>query len=110
MGSEEDIFKNYIRMEDLGEDFEDRVFSKIKKKKRQKAVIVSSLGALFLGGFLFIAGSLFFSEKSELLYTGNDDLVREEVLLTDHVIFAASDEVNNYVIEQVDSFEDTGTI
>ncbi len=110
MGSEEDIFKNYVRMEDLGGDFEDRVFYKIKKKKRQRTIIVSSLGALFLGGFLFISGSLFFPKKSEFLYTQNDNQVREEVLLTDYVTFAASDEDNNYVIEQVNSLDDTGTI
>jgi len=59
MGSREDIFRNYVSSEQLGEDFEDRVFHKIRKKKRQRTVAVSTLGAFLLGGFLFISGTLF---------------------------------------------------
>ena len=44
------------------------------------------------------------------MYARGDGSVREEVPVTDYVTFAASDESNNYVIEQVGYFEETGTI
>ena len=110
MASREDIFKDYIRAEHPGEDFEDSVFRKIKKKKRQRTVIVSTLGTFLLGGFLFISGTLFFPGNSDPLFTNADNGVREDVTITDYVTFAASDESNNYVIEQVGNFEESGTI
>ena len=110
MGSREDIFSDYIRTEQLGEDFESSVFRKIKKKKKQRAITVSTLGAFLLGGFLFISGSLFFPGKSDPLFTKGESGTWEEVPVIDYVTFAASDETNNYVIEQVGNFEVPGTI
>ncbi|MCK4889332.1 MAG: hypothetical protein KAS97_05325 [Candidatus Aminicenantes bacterium] len=110
MASREDIFKDYIRAEHPGEDFEDSVFRKIKKKKRQRTVIVSTLGTFLLGGFLFISGTLFFPGNSDPLFTKAENGIREDVTITDYVTFAASDESNNYVIEQVGNFEESGTI
>ncbi len=110
MASREDIFKDYIRTEHLGEDFEDSVFKKIKRKKKQRTVIISTQGTFLLGGFLFISGTLFFPGNSDPLFTNADNGVREDVTITDYVTFAASDESNNYVIEQVGNFEESGTI
>ena len=59
MGSREDIFRDYTCTEQLGDNFEEMVFHKIKRKKRQRTVAVSSLSAFLLGGFLFLAGNLF---------------------------------------------------
>jgi len=110
MDSREDIFKDYIKMEHLNENFEESVFRKIKNKKRQRTVMISTLGTFLLGGFLFISGTLFFQGNGDQLYTKSENSVREDVTITDNVIFAASDESNNYVIEQVGNFEEYGTI
>lgn len=110
MGSREDIFSDYIRTEQLGDDFENNVFRKIKKKKKQRAITASTIGVFLLGGFLFFSGSLFFQEKNEPLFTKGEAGAWEEVPVTDYVTFAASDETNNYVIEQVGNFEEAGTI
>ncbi len=110
MGDKEKIFGNLIRTENLSDDFEDKVFRKIKRKKRQKTAIVSTLGIFFLGGFIFISGTFFFSNRGDTLVTGNNGKVREEIPLTDYVTFAASDETYNYVIEQVGDYNDLGTI
>lgn len=110
MASREDIFKDYIRTEHLGEDFENSVFKKIKRKKRQRTVMVSTLGTFLLGGFLFISGTLFFPGNSDPLFTNAENGIREDVTITDYVTFATSDESNNYVIEQVGNFEESGTI
>ena len=110
MGSRDDIFKDYTRTEQLDNNFEDMVFQKIKRKKKQRAVAASTFGAFLLGGFLFISVTLFLPEKGDPLFTKCGSSIREDVPVTDYVTFAASDESNNYVIEQVGSFEDTGTI
>jgi len=110
MGSRKNIFEDYIYTEQLDDNFEKMVFHKIKKKKRQRTVAVSSLGVFLLGGFLFMSVTLFFPGKHDPMYARGDGLVREEVPVTDYVTFAASDESNNYVIEQVGYSEDTGTI
>jgi len=110
MGSSEDIFRNYISPEPLGEDFEDRVFRKIGKKKKQRAVAASAMGIFLLGGFLYISGTLFFPGKTAPLYTKGEMNTREEIPVTDYATFAASDETNKYIIEQVGYFENSGTI
>ena len=110
MGSRDNIFSDYTRKEQLNNDFEDMVFNKIKRKKKQRAVALSSFGAFILGGFLFISITLFLPEKNDPLFTKGGSVAREEVPITDYVTFAASDDSNNYVIEQVGNFENTGTI
>ena len=110
MGSREDIFRDYTCTEQLGDNFEEMVFQKIRRKKKQRAIAVSSLGAFLLAGFLFLAGTLFLPQPRDPLFTRGEPVVREEVPLTDYVTFAASDDSNNYVIEQVGNFEQTGTI
>ncbi len=110
MGSRDDIFRDYTRTEQLNDNFEDMVFHKIKRKKRQRVMAASSFGAFLLGGFLFISVTLFLPEKNDTLFTKGGPIAREEVPVTDYVTFAASDDSNNYVIEQVGNFEDPGTI
>ncbi len=110
MDSKNNIFRDYIRTEHLDEEFENSVFLKIKKKKKQRTIALSSLGAFLLGGILFVSGNIFFPGKNTQLLTKRETFTREDVPLTDYVIFAASDESNNYVIEQVGNFEDQGTI
>ncbi len=110
MGSRDDILRDYTRSEQLSDNFEEMVFHKIKRKKKQRVVAASSFGAFLLGGFLFISVTLFLPEKNDPLFTKGGSAAREDVAVTDYVTFAASDDSNNYVIEQVGNFEDTGTI
>ena len=110
MGSRDDIFRDFNRQEQLNDNFEDAVFLKIKRKKKQRVVAVSSFGAFLLAGFLFISVTLFLPEKSDPLFTKSGSTAREDFPVTDYVTFAASDDSNNYVIEQVGNFDDTGTI
>ncbi len=92
MGSRDNIFSDYTRKEQLNDDFEDMVFHKIKRKKKQRAVAASTLGAFLFGGFLFISVTLFLPEKSDPLFTKGGSGVREDVTVTDYVTFAASDD------------------
>ena len=55
MGNRENIFDDYTYSEQLGDNFEEMVFHKIKKKKRQRTVAATSMGAFLLGGFLFMS-------------------------------------------------------
>lgn len=110
MDRHEDIFRDLHLSDHPGNDFEEKVFAKIRKKKMQRKIAASSLGAFFLGAVFFISGSLFFPGKEDPLYTGNGTGARQEVPVVDHVTFAASDRTHNYVIEQVGIFQDTGTI
>ena len=82
----------------------------IKRKKRQRTAVVSTLGTFLLGGFLFISGTLFFPGNNDPMFTNAGNSAREDIPVTDYVTFAASDESNNYVIEQVGNFENSGTI
>lgn len=111
MDNREDIFSKYSSGIKLGDNFEDIVFSKIKKKKKQRKIVVSTLGVFLLGGFLFVANGLFFNgtDNSGGKF-GNKYVGREEIPLTDDVIFASSDERNNYIIENVGSFEEGQSI
>ncbi|MEN8223449.1 MAG: hypothetical protein ABFR36_09345 [Acidobacteriota bacterium] len=110
MGSRDDIFRDYTHMEQLDDNFEEMVFHKIKRKKKQRAVAASTFGAFLLGGFLFISVTLFLPEKSDPLFTKGGPDTREDVPVTDYVTFAASDDSTDYVIEQVNYIADTGTI
>jgi hypothetical protein len=110
MGNREDLLKEYRTRDQLGADFEERVFLKIRRKKKQRKIAVSSLGVFLLGAALFMSGSLFFPGKKGPLYTKNAADFRQEVPVTDYVTFAASDDTHNYIIEQVGNFNDPGTI
>lgn len=111
MDNREDMFSNYSSGIKLGNNFEDIVFSKIKTKKRQRKTVVSTLGVFLLGGFLFITKGLFFDgTDNDGGKSGNRYAAREEVHLTDDVIFASSDERNNYIIEHVGNFEEGQSI
>ena len=110
MDRHENIFRGWHVSDQPGNDFEEKVFQKIRKKKMQRKIAISSLGAFLLGAVFFISGSLFFPGKNDPLYTRNGPDTRQEVPVTDHVNFAASDRTHNYVIEQVGIIQETGTI
>lgn len=89
----------------LGDDFEDRVFAKIKKKKQQRKVAASAALSIAVVGFIFVGQALFRGRgelpPEQLLAVGSEILVKEEVPVMEDVIFASSDAGADYAIEQV---------
>ncbi|MEN8153302.1 MAG: hypothetical protein ABFR75_04710 [Acidobacteriota bacterium] len=111
MDKRKDMFSNYSSGEKLGDNFEDKVFSKIKRKKRQRKTVVSTMGVFLLGGILFVTNGLFFNgTDNNRGKFGNKYAGRQEVPLTDDVIFSSSDERNSYIIEHVGNFEESQSI
>jgi hypothetical protein len=94
---------------EVAEDFESRVFAKIKKKKRQRKVTASVTLGIALFGFLFLAGTILLEppSKSQPAVTARTNTeIKEEVPVVEDVVFASSDSQSNYVIEQVSYSED----
>ncbi|MCP4148694.1 MAG: hypothetical protein GY757_13185, partial [bacterium] len=90
---------------ELSEDFDARVFAKIKKKKTQRKVVTSTVLGVLLFGFLFIAQSLFYEREpaDDMMAARSDRAIeqKEEVPVMEDVIFASSDAQTNYAIDQV---------
>jgi hypothetical protein len=87
----------------LGEDFEDRVFAKIKKKKTQRKVATSAVLSIAVFAFLFVGQAVFFDRDpgSRMMTARSEQTVKEEVPVMEDVIFASSDSQTDYAIEQV---------
>jgi hypothetical protein len=93
---------------DWGNNFEERVFAKIKRKKKQRKVFASvTLGIVFIGA-LFVAQATLFSppapapEEARFAQTRPAPrLEKEEIPVVEDVVFASSDARSTYVIEQV---------
>lgn len=104
-------FKQNTQPATVSDDFENCVFTKIKKKKTQRKVITSvSLGILIFA-FLFVAQAVMFQKESKptiMAQPGTE--LKEEVPIMEDVIFSSSDSRTNYAIEQVAYYEDDGTI
>ena len=95
-------FKQHSQSASVSEDFENKVFAKIKKKKTQRKVVTSvTLGFLIIA-FLFIGQVVLFHKDTEptiMARSGSTD--KEEVPVMEDVIYASSDSRTNYAIEQV---------
>lgn len=120
--------KQHPRESFLSDDFENRVFAKIKKKKTQRKVTASVTMIVTVFAFLFIAGPLVFKQSPEIDPAFNlanrlpkpsdagQDLPkdwlknREEVPALEEVIYASSDTDTNYAIETVANFDDDNTL
>ncbi len=98
----------------LSEDFEDRVFAKIKKKKTQRKAAASAALAIVVFAFIFIAQAIFSHKEPErtILMARPDAVIetKEEIPVIEDVIFASSDRQTHYAIEQVAYYEDEDTI
>jgi hypothetical protein len=95
----------------VGEDFESRVFGRIKKKKRQRKIAASAAMCLAVFAFLFTARAVLFHRESEpIIMAQPEPAVREEVPVIEDVIFASSDSRNAYAFEQVTYYEGDNTI
>jgi hypothetical protein len=100
---------------EVGSDFENQVFAKIKKKKRQRKITTSITAGIAIFGFLFIAQATFLKpDKSKSLRMANQlkqrTMEKEEVPVVEDVVFASSDSTANYVIEQVNYTSDDSSI
>lgn len=114
-----DRFRQHSPAHPLSEDFEDRVFAKIKKKKRQRKAAASAALTIAVFAFLFIAQAIFLPKEperkpltaqSQRIESFMDRKEKEEVPVMEDVIFASSDSQTNYAIEQVAYYEDDNTI
>lgn len=102
----------------VNDDFESRVFAKIRKKKIQRKVTASVAMVVVLFGVLFVAGGMIFNEPDKV-DPGFSSLARqmssaewasqvqEEVPVVEEVIFASSDGNSNYAVENVAYNEDS---
>ena len=100
-------FKQHSKLSSVSEDFEKRVFSKIKKKKTQRKVVTSVTLGILVFAFLFVAQVVLFHKETEstiMARPGSTD--KEEVPVMEDVIFATSDSRTNYAIEQVTYYEE----
>ena len=97
----------------VGDDFEDRVFAKIKRKKTIRKHITAAIVGFCLAGFLFLAQSIFFQnnpiEKNQVI-AHSESTLKEEIPLMEDVIFTSSDSQSDYAIEQVVYHSDDDTI
>ena len=114
-----DRFRQHSPAHLLSEDFEDRVFAKIKKKKKQRKVAASAALTVTVFAFVFIAQAIFLHKEPETkpliaqtqrIESFMDRKEKEEVPVMEDVIFASSDSQTNYAIEQVAYYEDDNTI
>jgi len=106
-------YKQHVPESSVGNDFEHRVFAKIKRKKTQRKVTASVGLALLMGGFLFIAQITFLNKSVDTrrpLLAGPAAVEKEEIPIVEDVVFASSDSRSSYIIEQVNYTADDGTI
>jgi hypothetical protein len=100
-------FKQHSQLSSVSEDFESKVFAKIKKKKTQRRVAASVTLGILIFAFLFIGQVVLFHKEAEptiMARPGSTD--KEEVPVMEDVIFASSDSKTNYAIEQVAYYEE----
>ena len=107
---------------EVGGDFENQVFAKIKHKKKQRKVTVSATIGIVVVGFVFLAQSLFLPKPTPLTdsnniamnslntSTGFDSTEKEEIPVLEDVVFASSDAGSDYVVEQVGASGDDNSI
>ncbi len=104
-----DRYRNHPPTRALNDDFEDRVFSKIKKKKKQRKAAAAAAMSITLFAFLFIAQGLLFNDRTETPFL-TASMEKEEVPVMEDVIFASFDNRTDYAVEQVDYDEENTTI
>lgn len=97
----------------VSEDFENRVFAKIKRKKTIRKHITAAVVGFSLAGFLFLAQSLFFQKspiENKQVIAHSESTQKEEIPLMEDVIFTSSNSQSDYSIEQVVYHSDDDTI
>jgi len=93
--------------------FENVVFNKIKRKKKQRRLTAAVASVVLLGGFLFLAQAVFFNNPGNgtrnFALSGQLKSDKEEVPVVEDVVFSTSDSRSSYVIEQVGYTEGDGS-
>jgi len=114
----EDLFRNCSLSHNLEDDFEDKVFSKIKRKKTRKKIGYSFTVFFVVGAILFFSFYFLLTDrnKDDVLKTKyatrfpqNTEKsidIKEEIPVIEDVYFASSDERDSYAIEQVSYSEE----
>jgi len=99
MSDWQEIFANHPGPDEPGLDFEDRVFAKIRIKKRQRK---AGVAALTLAGAVMLF-SLFqwFRPAPERALLPGGATAKEEIPLSEDLFFAASDNLTRYSLEPV---------
>lgn len=99
MSDWQEIFAHSAGRDEPGAEFEDRVFAKIKTKKRQRK---AGFAALTLAGVVMLL-SLFqwFRPAPERAPLAGGVAVKEEIPVSEDLLFAASDELTRYSLEPV---------
>jgi len=108
-------YKQHSSLLTVSEDFETRVFTKIKKKKTRRKVTASAALFVVIFAFIFIARDvLLHREPAPKTMTRAESITREtikeEVPVIEDVIFASSDTQTTYAVEQVSYSKDDDTI
>jgi hypothetical protein len=102
MAEWQDILKKYDGQLELGADFEQQVFFKIRKKKRLRKINygLTAVGSILL---LFSLLQIFRPVVRPALQTGSEipALNKEEIPLHEDLFFSASDNRTQYSIEAV---------
>jgi len=99
---------------EVGSDFESNVFSKIKRKKKQRKITASVTLSLAVCGFIYLAQATLIKGpaskplQNTALNTGAN-AEKEMEPVSDDVVFATSDDRSSYVIEQVGYQKDDGS-
>jgi hypothetical protein len=106
-------FKYHSPSHPLGDNFETRVFAKIKRKKKQRKITAAAVMSIALFAFLFIAQALFLTNRSDrpqMTAQLEKEIEKEEVPVMEDVIFASFDKKADYAVQQVGYYEDDNTI
>jgi len=112
MRSIDDLLKNYSRETEVHMDFEDTVFSKIKRKKVIRRTTYSAVFAVIfltvvLSVLVFVPDSAQDSRQANgVLDPPGRFMAKEEVPVIEDIFFASYDSDTSYIIEQVSSSED----
>ncbi|MCP5046864.1 MAG: hypothetical protein GY940_06810 [bacterium] len=107
-----DRLKQHVPSVEVGGDFENMVFAKIKHKKKQRKITLSASLGVLLAGVLFIGQAMIFNTP---VATTQDSMPvslanKEEVPVVEDVVFASSDSRSDYVVEQVGSSGEDNSI
>jgi hypothetical protein len=110
-------FKENFQAMTVAEDFESRVFAKIKRKKIQRKITASVTIAVVLCAFLFIVQGIVShkdpggipTEQTALTVENPNAMEREETPVMGDVIFSSSGTGTNYAIQQVAYTEENNT-
>ena len=99
MSDWQDVFVRAGVQDELGCDFEDRVFAKIKKKKRQRRI---GYTATAVAGVVLLA-SLFQLFRPDARHAQVPGAVggKEEIPVSENLYFSAFDNLTNYSLEPV---------